>query len=97
VPVLVPSVVLTETVRGTARDAPVNRILAAVGEVVPAYERLARSAGALLGSSRSTAGAVDALVVATADSVGGGVVLTSDPDDLEVLARDLPGVVIRAV
>lgn len=97
VPVLVPSVVVAETVRGTARDASVNRLLAAVGEVVPLDEPLARAAGALLGSTRSDAGAIDAIVVATAHSLGGAVVLTSDPNDLQRLARDLPSIVIHAL
>lgn len=95
VPVLVPSVVVTETVRGSARDASVNRVLAAVGEIVPIDEPLARAAGSLLGSTRSDAGAVDAIVVATARGLGGAVILTSDPNDLQRLARDLPSVVIH--
>jgi predicted nucleic acid-binding protein len=97
VPVLVPAVVVTETVRGTPRDAPVNHVLAAVGEIVAADERLARAAGGLLGSTGSNAGAVDALVVATAASSGGAVILTGDPRDLGRLARDLPALVIHAV
>jgi predicted nucleic acid-binding protein len=94
-PVFVPAVVVTETVRGTPRDAPVNRILAAVGEVVAVDEPLARSAGGLLGSTSSDAGAADALVVATAAAAGGGVLLTGDPTDLGRLARDLPTVVVQ--
>jgi predicted nucleic acid-binding protein len=97
VPVIVPAPVVTETVRGTPRDAPVNRVINAVGEVVPVDERLARFAGALIGSTRSHAGAVDALVVATATAAGGGVVLTSDPNDIARLARDHPAVVIHTV
>lgn len=97
VPVLVPSVVVTETVRGSARDASVNRVLAAVGEIVPIDEPLVRAAGSLLGSTRSDAGAVDAIVVATAGGLGGAVILTSDPHDLQRLARDLPSVVIHAL
>lgn len=97
VPVVVPAPVVTETVRGNPRDVPVNRVLKAVGEIVPVDERLARVAGSLIGATRSNAGAVDALVVASAAAVGGGVVLTSDPDDLACLARDLPHVQVHGV
>jgi predicted nucleic acid-binding protein len=45
--VIVPAVVVAETVRGSARDASVNPILNAVGNVAPATEETARTAGAL--------------------------------------------------
>lgn len=79
--VIVPAVVVAETVRGNARDAAVNRILAAIGNVVSVDEALARSAGSLIGSTKSEAGAVDALVVASSAAAGGGIILTSDVDD----------------
>ena len=47
--VSIPSVVVAETVRGAARDAPVNRVISAVGQVVPADEATGRIAGSLLG------------------------------------------------
>lgn len=97
VPVHVPAVVVTETIRGTRRDAPVNRILAAVDDVIAADERLARAAGSLVGSTGSDAGAADALVVATAAAAGGGVLLTSDPTDLARLARDFHSITIHAL
>ena len=93
----IPSVVVAETVRGSARDAPVNRIVRAVGEVTAADERIGRTAGALLGATRSDATVVDAVVVASAVALGGGVVLTGDPGDLEPLASDHPEVVIRTL
>jgi predicted nucleic acid-binding protein len=96
VEVSIPSVVVAETVRGSAKDAKVNRVIKAVGEVSSADERTGRSAGALLGAARSTS-TVDALVVASAIELGGGVVLTGDPDDLEPLAGGHPEVVIRAL
>jgi predicted nucleic acid-binding protein len=96
VEVSIPSVVVAETVRGSAKDAVVNRVIKAVGEVSTADERIARVAGALLGTAYSTA-TVDALVVASAIEAGGGVVLTGDPDDLELLARGHPEIVIRAL
>lgn len=94
--VSIPSVVVAETVRGTAEDAPVNRIIKAVGEVSSADESTARVAGALLGSISLDA-TIDALVVASAVNLGGGVILTGDPDDLGALAVDHPGVVIEAL
>jgi len=96
VEVSIPSVVIAETVRGSAKDAKVNRVIKAVGEVSSADERTGRGAGALLGATRSTS-TVDALVVASAIELGGGVVLTGDPDDLEPLASGHPEVVIRAL
>jgi predicted nucleic acid-binding protein len=96
VEVAIPSVVVAETVRGAARDASVNRVIQSVGEVTSAHETTGRVAGALLGTARSTA-TVDALVVASALELGGGVVLTGDPDDVELLATGHPEVVIRAL
>jgi predicted nucleic acid-binding protein len=92
----IPSVVVAETVRGSAKDASVNRVIKSVGEVTSADEDTGRIAGALLGSARSTS-TIDALVVASAIEVGGGVVLTGDPDDLEPLASRHPEVVIWAL
>jgi hypothetical protein len=48
----------------------------------------------LLGAAGSTS-TVDALVVASAIELGGGVVLTGDPGDLEPLADGHPEVMIR--
>jgi hypothetical protein len=94
--VSIPSVVVAETVRGAAADAPVNRVLKAVGEVDTADEALGRTAGRILGVAGSSA-TVDAVVVATAVEVGGAVVLTGDPDDLSALASGHPEVVIEAL
>ena len=94
--VSVPSAVVAETVRGVAEDAPVNRVLEAIGEVDVANEAIGRTAGRLLGEASSSA-TVDALVVATAVEAGGAVVLTGDPDDLGALAVDHREVVIKAL
>jgi predicted nucleic acid-binding protein len=93
VEVSIPAVVVAETIRGTAKDAPVNRVIKAVGEVTVVDERTARSAGALLGATGSSS-TVDAMVVASAVELGGGVVLTGDPHDLGTLAADRRDVVI---
>lgn len=94
--VSISAVVVAETVRGVAEDAPVNRVLKAIGEVDAANEAIGRTAGRLLGAAGSSA-TVDAVVVATAVEAGGAVVLTRDPDDLRVLAVDHREVVIEAL
>lgn len=95
--VLVPSVVIAETVRGRGpRDAPVNRVLAAIDSVLVADEAAARTAGHLLGVA-GTNETIDALVVAGAIQIGGGRILTSDPDDMRRLARSTHEVTVHRV
>ena len=93
-PVEIPVVVLAETMRGGPRDAPVNRVLKAVGAVPTAHEVHGRIAGQLLGAARS-ASTVDALVVAQAVAAEGGHILTGDREDLERLAASHPEVWIH--
>lgn len=93
-PVEIPVVVVAETVRGGPRDAPVNRVLKAVGSVPETLEIHGRIAGRLLGLGRS-AHTVDALVVAHAVAAGGAQILTGDRDDLERLAAPHPEVLIH--
>jgi predicted nucleic acid-binding protein len=92
----VPVAVLAEVCRGTARDAAVNRVLHGRGiEVVPMNEAIARRAGALLSAARlDSTCAVDAFVVATAVTLGGGVIATHDPDDLARLSVREPTITI---
>jgi predicted nucleic acid-binding protein len=94
VEVSIPSLVVAETVRGTAKDAPVNRIIKSVGEVTGADEVVGRVAGGLLGSARSDE-TVDAVIVATAIEMGGAVILTGDPNHLDPLASGNPEVVVQ--
>jgi predicted nucleic acid-binding protein len=93
-PVEIPVVVLAETLRGGPRDAPVHRVLKAIGSVPEAHEQHGRTAGRLLGESGSTA-TVDALVVAQAVEAGGAQVLTGDEDDLRRLAQNHPEVWVQ--
>lgn len=96
VAVTIPSVVIAETLRGSAKDAPANRVIKVVGEIAAADEVTGRLAGGLLGAARSTA-TVDAVVVAAAIQAGGGAILTGDPDDLGQLASRHPEIVVEAL
>lgn len=88
-PALVPAVVLTESLTGDhRRDFHENRLLRTC-EVLSTDEALARKGAALrtaVGGVRRPS-AVDAIVVALADVVGGATVLTGDLRDLRALAR----------
>lgn len=90
----IPVVVVAETIRGGPRDAPVHKLLKAVGSVPEAREIHGRTAGRLLGAARS-AHTVDALVVAHAIEAGGAHILTGDREDLERLAVSHPEVRIH--
>ncbi len=87
--VYIPSVVLAETVRGKAADAPVNRVIKAIGEIAPAHEQDGRLAGSLLGATDSNS-TIAAIIVAIAIRLGGATVLTGDPKDLTTLAAGQP-------
>ncbi len=95
--VVVPAVVVAETIRGGPRDAPVNQVLKRV-KIAPVTEETARLAGSLRarveGQSDVT---VDALVVAEAVLGDSGVVLTGDPDDLSALAVNYPRIFIHGL
>jgi predicted nucleic acid-binding protein len=88
-PAIVPSVVLAEALGGDRRrDYDANRLLRTC-DIRPVEELLARSAARLRATTmtRRAPSAVDAIVVATADDIGGATVLSSDPGDLRALAR----------
>ena len=94
VDVRIPTVVLAETLRGGARDAPIHRIRAAV-DVFPQTEIVARAAGALLGRTKGK-NTVDALVAAEA-IVAGADLLTGDPTDMRALLTEHANVSIIEV
>lgn len=98
-PVRVPSAILVELYRGAGIDEAIDVELArGYARVVTTGVRIARIAGHLLaGTGAGSEMAVDALVVATAIRLGGGLILTHDPTDLENLAADYPNVRIAAV
>lgn len=88
-PLVINAVTLTETIRGTPRDATIHRLTRnARTDAVDAA--LAVDAGRLLGRT-GRADTVDALVATTAIRLRCPVtVLTSDPDDLSALTESYP-------
>src|SRR5690349_6565846 len=80
-PIVVPLPVVTQLIRGGARDAPVNLVLKGIDDYGEMTPLLARQAGVLLGRIRMT-DAVDALVVAEALRLLPALILTSDPRDI---------------
>jgi predicted nucleic acid-binding protein len=97
--VRVPSAVLVEVYRGGGTDQPIDLVLArGFARVVTTGVRIARIAGHLLARIGSGSElAVDALVVATAIRLGGGLILTHDPSDFLALAADHPNVRIGQI
>ena len=90
-------VVVAETVRGNGpRDAPVNMILAQTSPQHPLTEAVARAAGQMLGTARSSS-TIDALVVAEALDCAPALIWTSDPVDLRHLLGDHKGVTVESV
>jgi hypothetical protein len=90
----VPAVVVAETFRGGPTDAPVNRLLKAVGRVDVADEAIGRTTGAAA-RERRFGGDRRCVVVATAIEGGGAVILTGDAGHLGTLAAGDPQVIIE--
>jgi len=96
--VRIPAAVLTETYRGSGRDAGVDRIAGRGNRVLALDHRTSRVSGQLIGRNHlDPCHAVDATVVATAIRLGGAVVLTGDPDDLRALAAQHRNVVVQSL
>jgi predicted nucleic acid-binding protein len=97
--VRVPAPVLAEVCRGGSRDAAVERVLGGRGiVVVDLTSSMARRAGALLAAADlDSAHAVDAFVVATALTLGGGTIATHDPGDIRKLASREPSIRVWAI
>ena len=97
---MVPAAVLAEQYRGGRHDQVLDACLGRYPgiTVIDTDRPLARQIGHLLArQARGSQHHVDATVVAVALACGGGVVLTSDPDDLAALADDNPAIAIIAV
>jgi hypothetical protein len=91
----VPAAALAEVYRGRPGDAAVDHVLGRVAGVVTTGRRVARAAGSLLArDGLDSCHAIDAMVVATAIRLGGGVVLTGEAEDLRSLAADHANVVV---
>jgi hypothetical protein len=98
IPVRVPSAVLVEAYRGTPADTAIDRILGNGIRPITLGQSAARQAGGLRHRDRlNSCHTVDALVVATAIRLGGGVIATGDPDDLRSLARDHANIKVQAL
>ena len=88
-PAQVPSIVLAEALTGDQRrDFHVNRLLRAC-QVRDVDETQAREAARLRTATgrAGTISAVDAVVAAVAGARAGGLILTSDPGDLNALGE----------
>jgi predicted nucleic acid-binding protein len=95
----IPAPVLAEVMTGRPSDAFIHRALAPIDSCLPTTVNIAIDAGILRFRTRLTDKTVDALVIATAASLPGSVVLTSDPRDLQIFANERPdaGLLIRSV
>jgi predicted nucleic acid-binding protein len=98
-PVRVPSATLIELYRGQGADEAIDLELnRGYAKVITTGVRIARLAGDLLaGAGAGSEMAIDALVVATAIRLGGGLILTDDPADLERLSANYPNIRIAAI
>lgn len=105
--VVTSAAVLAEIMRGSGRDAGINRVLARVG-VEPVSEAIGHRAGQLIGAAGMSSGqAVDAMVAATAiaaaeqaeaaDRAASVLLVSSDLPDLTRLIAGRPGVVVAHV
>lgn len=94
-----PSAVLVELYRGGGYDEQIDVVLGGgFAQVVTTGARIARIAGHLLAAAGAGSEmAIDALVVATAIRLGGGVIATHDPDDLARLASGHPTISIATI
>lgn len=88
-PVLVPMNVLTEAYQGTPADALIDRVLGDDARPIMLGLAMARRTAYLKHRDKlDSCYTVDASVVATSIRMGGGIVITGDPDDLKALARE---------
>lgn len=95
-PVRVPTAVLAEAYRETAADAAIDRVLGRGIRPITTGQAIARQAGGLRYRDRlNSCHTVDAVVIATAIRLGGGIVATGDPKDLQSLARDHANVSVQ--
>jgi hypothetical protein len=96
IPVRVPTAVLAEAYCGIPADAALDRVLGRGIRPITMGQSMARLAGGLRYRDRlDSCHTVDALVVAAAIHLGGGLVATGYPDDLRSLAREHPNIKVQ--
>lgn len=87
--VRVSAAVLAEAYRGTPADAVIDRVFGGDVKPITFGQGMARQAARLKHRDKlNSCHTVDAAVVATSIRLGGGIVITGDPDDLAFLARE---------
>lgn len=97
--VRVPAPVLAEVCRSARHDVPINQLLNSRAILVADLTRaIAQRAGQLLARFKlSSAHAVDAFVVATAEQYESAVIATGDPADIRRLAASIRTVSVLAL
>lgn len=96
--VRVPTAVLSEAYRNTTADAAIDRVLGNGIRPITLGQSTARHVGGLKHRDRlDSCHTVDAVVVATAIGLGGGLIATGDPDDLRSLAREHAHIKVEAL
>ena len=98
--VIVPAVILAELYRGPGQNQMVDACLSReTGLLVRNTDRpLARLVGGVLGGADAgSADLADAHTVAAAIETGGGIVLTTDPNDIERLAARYPNIHVETL
>jgi predicted nucleic acid-binding protein len=95
---VVSAAVLAETLQGGPADTRANQIINDIS-VSPVTADIGRVAARLKRECGLTGGAstIDAIVVATSMSLGGGAILTSDQRDISRLGNAATGLQIRAI
>lgn len=97
-PVRVPTAVLAEAYHNSAADAAIDRVLGTGIRPITLGRSMARHAGGLKHRGRlDSCHTVDAVVVATAIRLGGGIIATGDPGDLNSLARDHVNIKVQSL
>lgn len=88
--VCIPAAALAEVITGRAKtDAPIDRLIKQVGNIMNCGERLAKAAGVLrtkaIRRKKLPPSGIDAIVAAAAVACQPSIVLTTDADDMSVL------------
>jgi hypothetical protein len=86
---VIPTPVLAQVHRGGRDRAHVDRVVKAVGALLPTSEAVARRAGELQARA-GTSDAIDGIVAAEALTSAPALILTSDADDLRRLVEGEP-------